>query len=70
MYGQFKGAFCDYADLAGNQADVSGVCAALSLATTFSAQEARLGAVITLPPPRESTCTALTNPSNDGCAKK
>lgn len=70
VYGQIKGAFCDFADLAGNQADISGVCAALSLATTFNAQEARLGAVVTLPPPRASTCAANTNPSNDGCAKK
>lgn len=69
LYPQVKANFCDIADLAGNSADLSGVCASTSIAMSFNAQEARLGQITMLPPPNTSTCSAATNPAQDGCGK-
>lgn len=69
LYPQVKSGFCDIADLAGNAADLSGVCASSSIAMSFSAQEARMAGIEELPPANTSTCAAAVNPAQDGCAK-
>ena len=69
LYPQIKDTFCKYADLPGNVSDVTGSCSAMSLAMRFTAQQAVLGQVVTLPPPVMNNCGPDKNPANDSCSK-
>jgi hypothetical protein len=68
LYPEIKSSFCKFADLAGNVADATGVCSAMSMAIGFAAQEARLGTVVPATTPPASSCPAATDPKTDNCS--
>jgi hypothetical protein len=69
LYPSVKGGFCGFADVSDSLSSVTATCTAMTIATRFTAVEAKLGEIEPVPPAKPSSCPAATNPATDSCSK-
>lgn len=69
LYPGVKSGFCGFADVSDSLTSVTTGCTAMTIATRFTAVEAKLGEIEAVSPAKPSSCPAATNPASDSCSK-